>query len=711
MKRGKENKVRGKRGLKLSVKINLYLILILLLCFVGMFLFVGIRSYDMSVSKAKEAYIQQNLKVSEQVKSFFEVNRQSIMDLEKRIQNRLVPGAEKNRADFAPLIQDAIEANEHISGLGICFEPDAFDGQDGAFKNAQDHDDTGRLKPYGYMDEGEFVLIPLENPDEYEWYTKPKASQKPEIIGPYTDIDGTLMTTLSVPILKGGDFVGIILLDMELSLFQEMFQGISSDMDYKVLMSSQGDIIAHGLSDEVLLKNIVDMNPKNKEMIDRVQNKENFMVWDVSTVTGDRAMKIFAPFDFEGFDTSWVVVSITEAKTFLKETTGLIVGIIILAVVALLLTAIFIWLIMKKLVTSPVSNLSAAIGRLSDFDFRKEGYQNIEKYSKQQDEIGEMALSINHMIANLSDIIQNIREDAQSVSQTSLELSDNADKVSRASEEVARSIEEIAKGATDQAKDTEIGSEKSLVLGDIIEKDIVSMKTLGTSSEAVLHMTDEGLTLVKGLDETTKKSEAGGKTIFESINKTYNSAGKIGEVSTLIANIAEQTNLLALNAAIEAARAGEAGKGFAVVAEEIRKLAEQSTGSTKVIDESVKELLQDAQTSVDTMNEVLTLIKAQSQSVEDTSAQFTKLSESIREIAQEIKGLLSSSEKMDAEKNRIVDIMQNLSAIAEENAATTEESYASVEEQTASLQQIAGASDGLSEIAKKLSELVQRFKL
>jgi methyl-accepting chemotaxis protein len=92
------------------------------------------------------------------------------------------------------------------------------------------------------------------------------------------------------------------------------------------------------------------------------------------------------------------------------------------------------------------------------------------------------------------------------------------------------------------------------------------------------------------------------------------SAGRIGDVVSLINTIAAQTNLLALNATIEAARAGEAGRGFAVVASEVKSLATQTSKATEEIGGQIAAVqsatneavgaIADISKTIDTINEI-----------------------------------------------------------------------------------------------------------
>jgi len=245
----------------------------------------------------------------------------------------------------------------------------------------------------------------------------------------------------------------------------------------------------------------------------------------------------------------------------------------------------------------------------------------------------------------------------------------------------------------------------------VSKKNQEHLGNVNSASNKVRDVVEEGLKEIDNLLRVTEESNEVAKEISEGILKTHESSSKIGQASNVIASIAEQTNLLALNAAIEAARAGEMGRGFSIVAGEIKKLAEQSSKSTKEIDEIVKELQSNAQHAVKTMERVSEITKEQTDSVMKNKDKYILIEEAMESTLEVLEELNASGQEIENMKNVIIDTLQNLSAIAEENSAATEEISASIEEQTAFIEEIANASDRLSDLAQKLQAIIEKFKV
>lgn len=363
-----------------------------------------------------------------------------------------------------------------------------------------------------------------------------------------------------------------------------------------------------------------------------------------------------------------------------------------------------------KSISKPIVVLSDVIERLSNYDLRYDENDRALKYVNRKDEIGDITNSLLTMNKNLLDLVMNIAELSQQVASSSEELTATSQQSSISAEEVAKTIEEIAKGATDQAKNTEEGALDVEKLGRQIANNQKNLEHLNGLSEEIIKLKDDGLEIVKELVDKTKASDEAAIAINDVIQNVSKSAIQIEKASQMIQSIAEQTNLLALNAAIEAARAGESGRGFAVVAEEIRKLAEQSNNFTEEITIIIGDLREKTENAVTTMEGIKEIVKSQSESVDVTNVKFEGIAYSIASMEKLMVDIYNSGKEMEEEKDAIISIIQNLSAISEENAAGTEEASASVEEQTAAVEEIANASEALAGLADEMQRTVAKFQ-
>lgn len=522
-------------------------------------------------------------------------------------------------------------------------------------------------------------------------------------------VDNSIVIAYTVPVKFKDSIVGALVATRASDFMTIDIKDISvGDKSYAFVISNSGVIQAHPNMEMVENQyNILEDSIENADMTGLHEILEKMVAGETGdglyNFNGESKYMGYSPVKGTQFSIGVTIPEIEVMKSVKSLKTTLSTVTIILLIAGLIAS----WYT-GSTITKPIVESSVHAQKLGSGDFSAD---ISEVYIKRNDEIGKLAKSFSEMSQNFKVLISTVIGLAQQLAASSEELTAVTEQVSVSSGEISKSVEEIAQGATDQAKDTESGAVKASELGELIDIETNQLNSLSKTSEQINLAVEGGLKSVNILKEKSKETLSATETIASGISLTNESSKKIGEASNLISNIADQTNLLALNAAIEAARAGEHGKGFAVVAEEIRKLAEQSTDSTKVIDSMVNELVKNSQSSVDTMKILNQSIEDQLKSVYDTEIKYNDISTSVENSMELIRTITSNSEKMIINKDTIIEVMSGLAAIAEENAAGAEQSSATVHTQSNSIEEIAEASRNLAELAQQLTEASGKFKI
>ena len=698
------------KGRKTSIGRRLTLVLTIVL-----FVILGAKTaydsamrYKNDLDDAKQLKTEETRKYAEKLQNRITAAYTATSDLSNIVNSIIadVPAEQRPEKLLLDFLQKMAMNNKYTEGLGIYFEADAFDGRD-AQRVTKDN-------PEGlfaaYMEKSGEVNRSADN--DSEWYKTAMSTKEPYLSLPY-EHDGVLVSTYAMPILHNNEAIGVVSANIDLSEVQTALEKDTdkNPLDAMLLYTSQGTIVANSFKPDDLMKNALEISPDLNETFDTVKSGKEVSVIKNFAATGKETLCVYVPVN-TFTDKTWIFQSGVAIEYLAGEAMAVMITSIIMSAAVIGIIAIIILALLNKMLTKPLSIVTSAIEKLSNYNLNlKEEETKGAAYMAGGDEIGVLVRSMTKLTENLAQIVQNISSYSQNTAATAEELTATAQATSDSAHEVAGAVNNIADGATSQAQDTQYAAQEI----DNSSRRLNDMKKyIEDLNEAIASIEDKknnGLNVLDDLAYYTKQTNQSADSVSKIIGETSVSAEKISKASEMIQSLSDQTNLLALNAAIEAARAGEAGKGFAVVAEEIRKLAEQSAGFTDEIRVVINELMDRTKDAVATMENAATVVESQVAKMDETKSSFEDIADAIDTGKEKIENVNEASKVVEESNEKIVSVIQNLSAVAQENAATTEEASASVETQVQSISDISKASENLAEIASQLQNEVSKFKM
>ena len=512
-----------------------------------------------------------------------------------------------SREELIRMFENSVEKYPSVIGIGVAYEPNAFDGKDSLFK--------GGVKGSGWQGRYlPFIARDADGRGRYsdtihthlfgKWYSEPKRTQRAFFNELYLldilDRKNVNITSFAEPIVKDGRFLGVCEVDIE---FERILCWVREDTSLAglatiSLYSPEGTLLATTAQDgEVAQKFSWDRLSQNEEQALRnrlrIFHKEGDSVSYISPFymsSCERPLLLSVDFD----------KSHVMATVYRESILSLLLGVFFCGGLIVLVL-----LILRKFFR-PIHVVASHIGDISHGNLvvQPTGYE------RRKDELGRMAKSFYQMVGQLRGVIRSIVASSQALSNDSQHINAFAKDIAEAARNSAAATEEV------QAQCT-----------SVLE---VCQNNVNLAGKASSEVTDARETL---------------KKLVDNVEDTNRTLSEIVAREMQLANIASQTGILALNAAVEAARADDAGKGFSMVAVEVRTLAERST---EIVNGIQKLRASSAKISANTLGDLEQLKNVMEEVLENMRRLNTnsqQITDAVEQIDGAVNGLSTTSQE------------------------------------------------------------------
>ncbi|MBB5189692.1 methyl-accepting chemotaxis protein/methyl-accepting chemotaxis protein-2 (aspartate sensor receptor) [Silvimonas terrae] len=669
--------------------------------FIGFAVMVGLL-VKMSYDRAR----QSGFELAQQQANGYAQNVQNQLDrtllLPRRLANTMLglkATGKPDRKMADNIMMRMLDDAPGVTGLWMVWEPNAFDGDDNAFRlDWPRNDPTGRYIPYiirkdgkaapdnmtdsakvkefpKYHDHPETYVPDYEKPGWGDFYYVPKQRQRDTITEPFPYEVGTIKALESslVYVIKddSGKFLGVAAADLMLDDLQKELSAVHPyDTGYVTLLSEGGLYVA--AKDPALLGKPIEPGTPLADNVSKVKAGEDFQIEGKEYTHFFHAIKIGNTGQFWSLGVSVPTDAITAPAVRLRNI-AVVIAIVALVVILLVISGVV------TALTRPLNRLASTMEELAS----GQGDLTAHITVTNRDEIGQTADAFNRFIKSLHDMFVQVRQESQAVSQSATQLASSADSVKRSSQQqseassaTAAGVEEVTVSIQHIADTANQAEALARETGQLTE----------TSAQTVQHVTSNIANVTQTMNALTERMAQLGQRSQE-----------VSTIVRVITDVAEQTNLLALNAAIEAARAGDAGRGFAVVADEVRKLAARTGEATHEITTIVTAIRNDTQEAIANVSSTRDQVVSSVSVTEEANSTMLQVSNHTGDLVTRMVDIAAATREQSSASVDIAQNVERISNMAQGNGAVVDEMAASVKR--------------LNELAANLERLVGNFRL
>ena len=299
------------------------------------------------------------------------------------------------------------------------------------------------------------------------------------------------------------------------------------------------------------------------------------------------------------------------------------------------------------------------------------------------DEIAEMSRVFNKLLEKIAASMGEIVRKTHSIAASAAQLSDTAGEVAQFSAKQSDSASSMAVSVKQMNANISHVSSRASETHDLARHSGES----AAEGEQIIDRTVNDINVVAG---SVRQSS-------ERIRDLDASSEQISSIIAVIKEVAEQTNLLALNAAIEAARAGEQGRGFAVVADEVRKLAERTSVSTREIATMINAIRSVSDEASSSMVKAVDQVVLGVNQANEASAAIRRIGDSSRKTIDMIREITSSLHEQSQTSEMIAESIQNVAEMAENSHSAAKKT--------------ADAAVDLNQVVRQMREIVSAYRI